>query len=57
MLENLIEEVNERVTGLVEHEVAEREKTEENLIELLEQTCARVERTLASQQNWYNNAT
>jgi len=42
----MIEEINERVEEMLQNETAQREETEERLIQLLESTCTRVERSL-----------
>lgn len=45
----MIDEVNERIDDMLQDEVQQREETEERLIQLLENTCVRVERSLRQQ--------
>ena len=42
----MIAEINERIDDMLATEIQQREETEERLIQLLESTCARVERNL-----------
>ena len=45
-MKRMIEEVAGRMQEMVEQEARQREETEEKLIALLEDTCARVEKSL-----------
>ena len=45
----MIDEVNDRVDDMLRTEIQQREETEERLIQLLENTCVRVERSLRNQ--------
>ena len=42
----MIDEVNEHIDDILQEETQQREETEEKLIQLLENTCIRVERSL-----------
>ena len=42
----MLDEINERIDDMLQNEIHQREETEERLIQLLENTCARVERSL-----------
>jgi len=42
----MIDEINNRIDDMLQDEVEQREETEERLIQLLESTCTRVERSL-----------
>ena len=42
----MIDDIGDRIEDMLQNEIQQREETEERLIELLENTCARVERSL-----------
>lgn len=45
----MIEEIHNKVMYDLQREVNDRKETEENLLQLLEETCIRVEKTINSQ--------
>ena len=45
----MIDDIGDRIEDMLQSEIQQREETEERLIELLENTCTRVERSLRQQ--------